>query len=444
MGNSCSCFNSDNDGKNCDLSNLMLSQSINQKSTAKEITSILGIEVNKSSSLFKSISDPYINRSTKNHNFRYESNTFISGNDIINYKWTKVNSVIRGFLFRKKYNDFLKTQLMDNTNELYIQFILKAKNKKVSDILNYNNNPNKQKTKNNSSFQINEKILKYLQTSWKEFYEEDPTKEITSKINKTKKYLNGLIFKYKPLNLQNDKTENCLEAISCYKGLVDLYTNKKCGYGELITIDGSHQMGTFYNDEFIGWNTFVNNNGELFVGLFKNNKLNGKGLKYFSENDHIYMGDFLNGKRHGYGKDYRNTSKYEGEFEYDKKCGKGKIVFESGDVYEGEFKDNKFSGYGHYKWKLNEHEYIGYYANGKFHGEGLYKWGNREYYKGEYVNGIKQGKGEIGYNDGKKIFVNFENGKPVGTGVFQNEKGECFNVEFENGKLKNKDIMINH
>ena len=140
MGNSCSCFNSDKDAKNCDLSNYLCNQSINHNSTAKDITGILDDDINKSSSILKNISDPSINNNINNNNHRNEINPFIPNSDIPNYKWTKVNSVIRGFLFRKKYNEYLKTKLMDNTNELYIQFLLKAKNKKVSDILNYNKN----------------------------------------------------------------------------------------------------------------------------------------------------------------------------------------------------------------------------------------------------------------------------------------------------------------
>ena len=48
--------------------------------------------------------------------------------------------------------------------------------------------------------------------------------------------------------------------------------------GELININGTQEIGTFYNDEFCGWNILVNNNGLIYIGLFNKNNLNGKGL----------------------------------------------------------------------------------------------------------------------------------------------------------------------
>ena len=70
------------------------------------------------------------------------------------------------------------------------------------------------------------------------------------------------------------------------------------------------------------WNKFIDNQGIIYVGLFTQSKLNGKGLRYNQEINNIYKGDFFNGLRHGKGKDYRNGLKYEGDFNMDKKCQK--------------------------------------------------------------------------------------------------------------------------
>ena len=342
----------------------------------------------------------------------------------INYNASLIISYIKGYMLRKKYKDYLKEELIKQGNDLYNQYLKITKNEKVSYILGENKSP---------------QISKYISTNWDEFYSEDPTKEIKIKISKSKKYSKGLIFKYKNNNFHSINIDECLGAAkSCYIGEVDLYTNKKCGNGEIIYSNGAREKGTYYNNEFVGWNIFIDNQGILYVGLFDKSGLNGKGLRYNKEINHIYRGDFLNGQRHGKGKDYRNNSKYEGDFLKDKKCGKGKIVFDSGDTYEGEFRDNKFNGYGHYVWFKNGHEYTGNYLNGKFHGDGLYKWGKNEYYNGEYVNGVKEGEGEISYADGKKFFVNFTNGKPNGIGMFQDKEGNKCEVEFINGKINKK------
>ena len=49
---------------------------------------------------------------------------------IINQNISKINSIIRGYLFRKKFAEYLKVDLMDFTNELYVSFIELSKNKK--------------------------------------------------------------------------------------------------------------------------------------------------------------------------------------------------------------------------------------------------------------------------------------------------------------------------
>ena len=43
-------------------------------------------------------------------------------------------------------------------------------------------------------------------------------------------------------------------------------------------------------------------------------------------------------------------AKYEGEYKYGKKEGKGKFHWSDGSSYEGDFLNNNIHGYGIYKW----------------------------------------------------------------------------------------------
>ena len=439
MGNKCSCINFLVNNKESNLANKQqgLNNNKSSRNNSNNFKEIIKSDYNLKNS--ESTNKDSLQRNNINININninkiinnYDNNN--KGNNTKSnlkkkntiYLKTLIVSFIKGYILRKKFNNYLKEELRKHGKDLYEQYLKITTNKKPTQILENTNNDTQ--------------ISKYLATSWTEFYEEDPTKEINSKISKTKKYSNGIIFKYKSNNFHSVNISECLDCAKyCYRGEVDLYTNKKCGKGEIIYSDGSRARGTFYNDEFNGWNTLIDVEGIIFVGLFDKLGLNGKGLRYNTEANHIYRGDFLNSLRHGYGTDCTNNSKYEGEFRKDKKCGKGKIKFESGDTYEGDFNDNKFNGYGHYKWFKNGHEYKGNYLNGKFHGEGFYQWEENEYYNGEYVNGVKEGEGEISYSDGKKFFVNFTNGKPNGIGVFQDKDGNRCEVEFINGKLNKK------
>ena len=87
-------------------------------------------------------------------------------------KIIKISSHVRGFLFRKKYDEYLKTQLMDYTNEIYFEFIILTKNYKSSKVLNDKKN---------------KKIKEIFKVSWNDFYERDPTVIINKKIDKIKK-----------------------------------------------------------------------------------------------------------------------------------------------------------------------------------------------------------------------------------------------------------------
>ena len=333
----------------------------------------------------------------------------------------KIFYAIKGFLFRKKFDEYLKTQLMDYTNELYFEFIILTKNFKSSKILN-----NKK----------NEKIQRILKTSWQEFYIKDPTVLLNEKINKIKKYQNGLIFKYKNVNIDPSNINECLKnAESCYKGSVDLITNKKNGSGELINIDGNQQIGTFYNDKFCGWNILINNNGMIYIGLFYNDLLNGKGLNYNPFNDYLYKGDFKNSLKDGYGEELFDGYKYIGEFSDDKKNGHGEIVFKNNDKYKGTFINNKFNGKGIYIWHEINKEYNGNFVDGKMHGNGILKWGGYMYYKGGFNNGIKEGKGEIGYINGIKFFFDFQNDLPSYKGFMLDANNIFSEVIYNQGKI---------
>ena len=387
------------------------------------------INPNNSLNTSSNINNSFLRYNNFNNFNSFNINNYLNNIDktnIINNKISMLNSIIKGYLFRKKFKEYLKTELMDYTNELYFHFIEKSKNKKFSKKLKP---------------EISKKLLEYRRTDFSEFYQEDPNKEINKKLHKMKTYVNGMIFEYPDKSFYSDNIDICIKnALSCYKGSIDIYTSKKFGYGELIYADGSQKIGTFFNDEFIGWNTYIDREGVLYVGLFIENKLNGKGLKYNLDKDCLYKGDFLNFKRHGNGKYWKNSSTYEGQFNNDKKHGQGKITFETGDVYIGEFKNNTINGFGQYIWKNGKHIYKGNFLNGKFHGEGLYKWEDNEYFKGTYCNGVKEGKGEIGYNNGKKCYVNFKKGKPDGKGILIDENKNKIEVEFVDGiMIKNND-----
>ena len=57
----------------------------------------------------------------------------------------------------------------------------------------------------------------------------------------------------------------------------------------------------------------------------------------------------LTGKRHGRGyQEWGDGSVYEGYWQDDKACGKGRLIHADGDIYDGNWKNDKADGYGQY------------------------------------------------------------------------------------------------
>ena len=90
---------------------------------------------------------------------------------------TKLNNIIRGYLFRKKFlNGNLKKELEEFNENLILKFIEKAKNEKIEKIIKENSN--------------------LLSSSWNDFYQEDPIQDINTEISKIKKYEKGIKITY--------------------------------------------------------------------------------------------------------------------------------------------------------------------------------------------------------------------------------------------------------
>ena len=65
---------------------------------------------------------------------------------------------------------------------------------------------------------------------------------------------------------------------------------------------------------------------------------------------------------------FTNGDVYEGLWNEDKMSGSGTYVFSNGDKYEGMFSENMFNGTGTYTFKKNKKEYTGTWVNNSYKG----------------------------------------------------------------------------
>ena len=249
------------------------------------------------------------------------------------------------------------------------------------------------------------------------------------------------------------------------------------GYGRFIMKNGDIYIGFFKNDKLNGpGEIFFKKNKEKCQGYFLNNKLDGKGRYYFKNGDY-YIGEFKENKRQGHGKniykvgyyyigewlndkrhfngtfyDKLHNKIYEGEFKNNLLEGTGKMRLEGGYYYyEGDFKNNEMNGNGIIYDSKNEVKYIGSFKNNKYNGKGICYYPDDFIYEGEFLNGKKHGKGKI-IHEGKIFHEgDFFDDKFVGNdfisedkilGNFRDGKWDGFSVfDPNNSKLFEANII---
>ena len=329
-------------------------------------------------------------------------------------KLLKLQTIIRAFIFRKKFIKYLKESLKKDSQD----------------------------------------IIKQKET---EFISEDlmETDAIIKK-NFNDNFLNKLQLK-KGNKLANSIRTDCLIKKNSkgeeglYRGELDLSKNFN-GYGEYYLKTGKKYEGKFVNGKLNGYGRLIDLFGiKCYEGNFKDNQLLdgvGKIIEINADGSKIiYEGDIENMKRQGKGIEKKKDSTYMGFFNDDLRHGKGKVIFnDEGSLYEGDFIKGKMTGSGVYTWK-DKTTYDGEFLDGKMHGKGLFKWPDGTEYEGNYVNNLKEGFGEYRWKSGKKFKGMFKGGKQHGKGVFIYPNGETKNVEYFEGKIikkNNKNINESH
>lgn len=177
-----------------------------------------------------------------------------------------------------------------------------------------------------------------------------------------------------------------------------------------------------------------------YTGEHVQGKAHGQGTATF-ENGDVYVGNWKDGKMCGRGNYmYANQSRYEGEMKDNKENGNGKITLVNGDEYEGNWENGKFSGFGEYRFK-NGAVYKGSWLDGKQDGKGTYipskehQTGSRAtaIYVGDWRSGMPHGRGKLTRSDGTYYDGEWANGKQHGTGTAKDEHGEEYTGTWKNG-----------
>ena len=171
-----------------------------------------------------------------------------------------------------------------------------------------------------------------------------------------------------------------------------------------------------YNHKYNGYGKIIYENGEYYIGQFKNSLRNGKGILYYKNERLMHFAEFV-----------------DGNFE-----GPGDIVYQNYDYYIGEWKDDLRHGKGKLCYK-NGRKYVGDWVNDKVLGKGYAYYEHGEYYAGEWKNGVKHGKGIKYYQNGNIQYEgNFFNHKYNGKGILYDSLG---NIMHKGNFINDKPLL---
>lgn len=223
------------------------------------------------------------------------------------------------------------------------------------------------------------------------------------------------------------------------------------GKGTIYYENGTvHYEGDFSNDQPQGNGKFILESGEYYIGQFKNGKKNGKGIDYFKNGKKQYEGDFVNDKAEGFGIFYYENGNilYIGEWKNFWMNGKGKLFYENGKIhYDGDFIADKFDGNGNLFNEEGKLKYTGQFIYGLMHGKGtLYFENGEKKYEGDFVKDEQEGHGKEFYENGNTYIGEFKKGLRHGKGLIYYNNGQIkyqgnfIRDKFEgNGKLFDRD-----
>ena len=220
-----------------------------------------------------------------------------------------------------------------NSVDLHREQMIEDINKRSDEILSSLNETEKKYTENlNLVMKLN--INDFENSEWHDMLR-NPHLE-NEKINDIQNQIQSCLdnFKNSVISYQNNLLMN--EKIMFKK-----LNNRTFGYLKTTANKIIYESLGYYEGELLmdaikhGYGTFYFNDGEKYVGDWKNDKYDGNGTYYFNTSNDVdeekFEGHWKNGKRNGQGTSYfRNGDRLEANFRNNEKDGEAKLIRKNG------------------------------------------------------------------------------------------------------------------
>lgn len=190
--------------------------------------------------------------------------------------------------------------------------------------------------------------------------------------------------------------------------------NKFKGQGVMTFINGNHYEGEWAENKPNGEGTFQFANGDIYEGLFNNGQCEGNGVMNYSDGSQ-YVGEWAQNKRHGQGEmRYADGETVTGRWENGEYLADWSTLAFNGDtsMLRNCNLEHCASGMGKFNYRDGS-KYVGDFHNGTPEGNGtiFYAAGGR--YEGGWKQHAPHGKGVMYYANGKVVGAIWDFGKPL-------------------------------
>eukprot|EP01006_Ploeotia_vitrea_P031291 TRINITY_DN63609_c0_g1_i2.p1 TRINITY_DN63609_c0_g1~~TRINITY_DN63609_c0_g1_i2.p1 ORF type:complete len:453 (+),score=184.66 TRINITY_DN63609_c0_g1_i2:54-1412(+) len=210
-------------------------------------------------------------------------------------------------------------------------------------------------------------------------------------------------------------------------------------------------------------------NGDWYDGMWKNDRMEGRGVLHFDNDKCVYTGSFHANLKHGPGvlttpsgkfegqfqkgflqgpgvATYKNTDQYIGDFERGKRDGRGVMEYHTGEKYTGAWADDERSGKGKLVYKddyFGRDTFQGDWLNDKRNGQGVLSFVHGGYYRGEWRDDQYHGKGELVFANGDVFTGTFVKGR-IKKGRMRHKSGEVYDGEFRLDQRHGHGTLVSH
>lgn len=188
--------------------------------------------------------------------------------------------------------------------------------------------------------------------------------------------------------------------------------NKAHGYGQYTHANGDYYSGQFFKDLAAGYGIYKNSKGQMYEGIWTSDKPNVFGIEIWPDKS-CYVGEYKSGEKHGLGSyRWKDESRFFGNWSRSQLNGLGLYEFNDGRIYQGFWANNKMNGYGEFFWPDGK-KYCGFYKEDKKSGLGVYFWGenSKKTYIGFWTNGRQNGLGKLTNKKGEERWCMWDHGK---------------------------------